>query len=111
MRALLLLLIATASAMASVAILDTFDAPGANIRALAWADSHLYAVDSLSGTVYCLDPSDGSVVSQWSTGYLPNKATGMGATPLRIWISFVNNYIRYYTLSGTYQGSVNLCGS
>jgi hypothetical protein len=97
------------------AVLDEFDAPGANITGLAWYDGYLWAVDQVSDYVYQVDPTTGDVVSSFMctppSGFYPTGlAYGQNLVYVGMWNSGTSGYVYKYTPGGSFSGSVNMCG-
>ena len=44
-------------------IVKEFNAPGPEVRGLAWDGQYLWCAEPYSGKIYQLDPSDGQVIS------------------------------------------------
>ncbi len=96
-------------------VVKTFDAPSGDISGLGWNDDILWAVDALNKKVYKIDPSSGDVTGFFTisvaAGY---QATGLAVQNGYVYIGAWNNkkdaYVYKYNCSGSYLGSVNMCG-
>jgi len=89
MKLILLLLLSFAAILPAQQIVRSFDAPDSGISGLAYCDNTLYAVGSISSTVYELDEMSGSVTASWT-------------------VSTISGHVYKYTTSGSYQGTADV---
>lgn len=103
--ALLILSVVALSVSAQPQIVSSFEAPASGVSGLSWAQNSLWAVTT-TGTVYEIDPGDGSVLSSFSVTCANPNGLGYGGSLL--YITNGSYYVYKYTLGGTYQGACTL---
>ena len=113
MKRILLLLLSMASVVSAQQIVRSFDAPDSGISGLAYHDNSLYAVGSISSTVYQLDEMSGSVNSSWTVSTIGTETpTGIGYAGGLLYVAAdngnVSGHVYKYTTSGSYQGSADV---
>ncbi|MCK5116171.1 MAG: hypothetical protein KAR44_06195 [Candidatus Aegiribacteria sp.] len=114
MKLMLLLLLSMAAVLSAQQIVRSFDAPDSGISGLAYHDNTLYAVGSISSTVYELDEMSGSVNNSWTVSTLGTEIpTGIGYAGNLLYIGADDGtggggHVYKYTTSGTYQGSADI---
>ena len=92
-----------------------FDLPSDDITGLAYGNGSLWAVDSDSHTLYEVDPSDGTVLSQFSVAVAGgHEITGLAFFNNILYIgenypgATSSGFVYKYTTSGVFQGSVDV---
>ncbi|MCK5116860.1 MAG: hypothetical protein KAR44_09690 [Candidatus Aegiribacteria sp.] len=111
---LILLLLSFVAVLSAQQIVRSFDAPDNGISGLAYYDNSLYAVGSISSTVYELDEMSGSVNNSWMVSTLGSEIpTGIGYAGNLLYVgaddgSGAAGHVYKYTTSGGYQGSVDI---
>ena len=117
MRKVILCLFFVLSVVTANSIVLTLDAPDTNISGLAWGDGKLWAVDEVTDYVYSIEPTSGSVLSSFyvehpstifPTGLAYSEFSNLVCVGL--WNNATTGYVYKYTPSGTYVGSVDMCG-
>ena len=114
MKLLVLLLLSVAAVLSAQQIVRSFDAPDRGISGLAYHDNTLYAVGSISSTVYELDEISGSVINSWTVSTIGTETpTGIGYAGNLLYIaaddgSGAGGHVYKYTTSGSYQGSADV---
>ena len=114
MKLMLLLLLSAAAVLSAQQIVRSFDAPDSGISGLAYYDNSLYAVGSISKTVYVLDEMSGSVNNSWTVSTIGTEIpTGIGYAGDLLYIAADNGtgnsgHVYKYTTSGSYQGSADI---
>ncbi|MBD3277466.1 MAG: hypothetical protein GF388_04115 [Candidatus Aegiribacteria sp.] len=96
MKTLILSLLILPSLMWAASVVNVFDAPDTGISGLAWDGSDLWAVDGITQSVYQLDPSDGTVISNF---YIEDQTSTYDPAPAGA--TFIGGYL-YVAM---YQGS------
>lgn len=96
MKTLILSLLILPSLMWAASVVNVFDAPDTGISGLAWDGSNLWAVDGTTQYVYQLDPSDGTVISDF---YIDDQTSTYDPAPAGA--TFLNSSL-YVTM---YQGN------
>ncbi len=118
MKIVILSLFLVLSAATANSVVLTLDAPDTNISGLAWGgDGQLWAVDEVTDYVYSIDPASGAVLSSFyvahPSSYFP---TGLAYSEysdllcVGLWNNSTTGYVYKYTTSGSYEGSVDMCG-
>ncbi len=114
MKLMLLLLLCMAAVLSAQQIVRSFDAPDSSITGLAYHDNTLYAVGSISSTVYELDEMSGSVNNSWVVSITGTETpTGIGYAGDLLYVgaddgSGAGGHLYKYTTSGSYQGSADV---
>lgn len=117
MKKLILCLLLLSALVSAKSIVLTLDAPDTNISGLAWGDGRLWAVDEMTDYVYSVDPGTGAVESSFyvahASSYFP---TGLAYSEdhtlvlVGLWNNGTTGYVYKYTPTGTFSGSVDMCG-
>ena len=117
MKKLLIVLLVLSALVSAKSIVLTLDAPDTNISGLAWGDGKLWAVDEVTDYVYSVNPATGNVESSFyvshSSAYFP---TGLAYSETHnlvlvgLWNNSTTGYVYKYTPTGTFSGSVDMCG-
>ena len=117
MRKVILCLFFVLSVVTANSIVLTLDAPDTNISGLAWGDGKLWAVDEVTDYVYSIEPTSGSVLSSF---YVEHPSTifptGLAYSEFSdlvcvgLWDNSTTGYVYKYSPSGTFDGSVSMCG-
>jgi len=103
-------LLLAAALAAQPQIVNSFDAPDTGIGGLAWAEGSLYAVSSVSNTVYRLDPATGAVQGSFAAGQ--SGANGLGYAGSLLYLTNGTSNVYKYTTTGVSQGATSLyCSS
>lgn len=96
-------------------IVATFDLPADDITGLAFGNGSLWAVDSDSHTLYEVDPSDGTVLSQFNVAVAGgHEITGLALFNNILYIgenypgATSSGFVYKYTTTGVFQGSVDV---
>ncbi len=114
MKLMILLLLCMAAVLSAQQIVRSFDAPDSGVSGLAYHDNTLYAVGSISNTVYELDEMSGSVNNSWTVSTTGTETpTGIGYAGNLLYIaaddgSGAGGHVYKYTTSGSFQGSVDV---
>jgi hypothetical protein len=92
-----------------------FDLPSDDITGLAYGNGSLWAVDSDSHTLYELDPSDGTILSQFNVSVAAShEITGLAFYNNILYVGenypggTSSGYVYKYTTTGVFQGSVDV---
>lgn len=98
-------------------IVQTIDAPDTNITGLAWGDGKLWAVDETTDYVYSVNPATGAVESTFFVDHAASIfPTGLAYSESQtmvlvgLWDNATTGYVYKYTPTGTFSGSVDMCG-
>jgi len=114
MKLILLLLLSFAAILPAQQIVRSFDAPDSGISGLAYCDNTLYAVGSISSTVYELDEMSGSVTASWTVSTIGSETpTGIGYAGSLLYVGAddgtgSSGHVYKYTTSGSYQGTADV---
>jgi hypothetical protein len=87
-------------------VVNSFDAPDTGISGLAFTDGSLFALSSVSQTVFRLDPSTGVVQDSFIVS--PTGPDGLGDAGSLLYVTNGTSNVYKYTLDGTAQGSTSL---
>ena len=105
------------SNMESIVVLETIESPGTNITGLAWGEGDLWAVDAESDSIFRINTTSGEIIDCFKCGTPSSfSATGLAFSEehnrifLGLWNHSNNGYIYSYSPSGSYLGSVSMCG-
>ncbi len=116
MPKLLFVLLIIATAASAKWITSTIDSPDGDISGLAWGDGHLWAMDSVSDSVYKLDPATGDIISSFYFNHAATTVpTGLAYSENHNMVLcggwyISNGYVYKYSPTGSYLGMVNMCG-
>ena len=114
MKLMLVLLLSLAAVMSAQQIVRSFDAPDSGISGLAYYNNSLYAVGSISSTVYDLDEMTGSVNNSWTVSTTGTETpTGLGYAGNLLYVAAddgtgYSGHVYKYTTSGSFQGSADV---
>ncbi len=114
MKLMVLLLLSLAAVLSAQQIVRSFDAPDSGISGLAYHDNTLYAVGSISSTVYDLDEMSGSVNNSWTVSTIGTETpAGIGYAGDLLYVAAddgtgYSGHVYKYTTSGGYQGSADV---
>ncbi len=96
-------------------VVASFDLPADDITGLAFGNGSLWAVDSDSHTLYEVDPSDGTVLSQFNVAVAGgHEITGLAFYNNILYIGenypggTSSGFVYKYTPAGVFLGSVDV---
>jgi outer membrane protein assembly factor BamB len=87
-------------------VVNSFDAPDTGISGLTFTDGSLFALSSVSQTVFRLDPTTGAVQDSFTVS--PAGPNGLGDAGSLLYVTNGTSNVYKYTLDGTAQGSTSL---